>query len=89
MSKKKFNGQPMSHWHAKADELLIYILAHEAWTVDTRSIIGKLVHERLIHLANAVNPELYKKTMENHEAGQKAIAHILNSMTGNKPKKGK
>ncbi len=77
---KMFNGKPMSHWRHEADKLLIYILAHEADTVDRRSIVGDMVAERLIHLAKAVNPALYEKTMEEHGWRLENITRALNSM---------
>ena len=61
---KLFNGQPMSHWQRKADELVMDCLVRAVYSVtdptpETTSLIRKLAAERLTAIAKAENPEMY------------------------------
>jgi len=80
-SKGHFNGKPMAHWDAKADELMIRCLL-DAANLDTRSIIGAKAAERIINLAMAINPVLVRKLISDREIWQHNAGAALSSMIG-------
>jgi hypothetical protein len=80
-SNGRFNGKPMAHWDAQADELLIRCLL-DAANLDTRSIVGAKTAERIISLAMAIDPVTVRKLMADREAWQHNAGVALNSMIG-------
>jgi hypothetical protein len=74
-SKGRFNGKPLEHWINQADKLLMQCLISAA-NVDTRSLVGRIVSDRIVMLAQAINPALYRETQEEIRRMQ-ANMHLL------------
>jgi len=71
-TKKKINGQPMSHWKKMAEELVIDVLVRASldygWGREqSRSIVQELAAEKLMELAVVENPEIVKKLLEERD----------------------
>lgn len=78
----RFNGKPLEYWHAKSDELLMQCLI-SAMNVDTRSLPGAIVHERIKSLAQAINPEVFKRVWSEIMSMKAAIPLMVAAILGN------
>jgi hypothetical protein len=74
-SKGRFNGKPLEHWNKQADKLLMQCLI-SASNVDTRSLVGRIVSDRIILLAQAIDPDGYRETLQEIRRMQ-ANMHLL------------
>lgn len=79
--KGHYNGKPMSHWDAKADELMIRCLLDVA-DLDTGSIIGAKAAQRIMNLALAISPALVHKMTSDREDWRRNAGAALSSMIG-------
>ena len=77
--KGNYNGKPLAHWIAMADELVMYAIVRGI-NPDRLSIVHTMATERLTHLAMAINPELYRKIVDERDRCREAIPAILASM---------
>lgn len=82
--KGNFNGKPLEHWVAKADELVMQCLV-SAMNVDTRGIVGAIAHERIRHLAKGVNPVMFEKVIMDIEVMKANMGRILAAITMTEP----
>lgn len=80
-NKKLFNGKPMAHWEAMADEWVMYLLVRGANNCGD-SLPGKLARKRMIKIATAENPELYRKIEEERARGVRNLSLALSGILG-------
>jgi hypothetical protein len=76
----QYNGKPLEHWLAMADELVMHAIVRGI-NPDRLSLVQTVAAERLKHLAQALSPALYQKTIEERDRMRKnlprLVAHIL------------
>lgn len=84
-NKKLFNGKPTAHWQAMADELVMHNLVRSINNCDG-SLPGKLARKRLIGLATAENPELYRKIEEERARCVRNLPLVLSGILGSNRK---
>lgn len=75
--------KPIEHWNAEADKLLMHCLVR-ASMVDTRGIVGAKVAERILNLAMAINPTVFRETINERNTAQENLPKVLAHMMGMK-----
>jgi len=78
-SKGRFNGKPLEHWRKQADKLLMQCLIMAA-NVDVRSLPGRIVSDRIIMLAQAIDPDGYKEVFAEIRQAQENLPKLLAAM---------
>lgn len=67
-NRQNFNGKPFEHWERQAEELVMDGLVRAAMNTDAEhSLIGYLARQRLLDIANAVNPKLLSEVLEQRD----------------------
>jgi hypothetical protein len=94
---KKINGKPMSHWEYEGKKLVVWTFVRAAtefsWGTgrpELQSIIHKIAADRIMELANAIDPALVQEALDERARCQAALGAILADITGSgKPKRKK
>lgn len=76
---KLHNGKPMSHWRAEAAKLVMDALVRAAFNLDVRAKAAELARERLVHLAQALDPVLYEETLGVRERCQAGMVRAVSA----------
>ena len=81
-TEKRFNGKPMSHWRREAKKLVIDHI-YRGSLIDTRSILGKMVSDRLMFLAQLEDDGsgLLQEIQEERGRFQAGVASVINEIT--------
>lgn len=77
--KGNFNGKPLAHWKAMADELVMYAIVRGI-NPDKLSLVQTMAAERLVHLAKAIDPDLYQRVTDERDNCRAAIPMLLTNM---------
>ena len=75
--RKKFNGEPFSHWEQKAEEVAIEVMARASLNLDGQSLVGYLAAERLMTLAQKANPTVLQRIMTQRDLCLSGLSKVM------------
>lgn len=75
-SRGRFNGKQLEHWIKQADKLLMQCLIMAA-NVDVRSLPGRIVSDRIMMLAQAIDPDGFKEVLAEIRRAQENLPKLI------------
>lgn len=82
---RRFNGKPLSHWQRLAKEIVVESLLRAAYNFGGRpgsSLPGEIASKRLRELAEAEDPELVRKVLDERKRCLRGTAAAFADITG-------
>lgn len=81
--RNRYAGKPLKHWQAKARKLYMEMLMR-AMDVDTRSIVGAMVYERMEKFVMAEDPEMYQIICDERATIIENMNRVFAALSGGK-----